>query len=120
MTYEYICEACGHQWEKEQSIKDSPIKDCEACGKSKAKRLVSGGTGFLLKGGGWYADGYGSPSSAKSSSDESSSKASSSTKSESTSETKPSETKSSETKPTTEAKPAPSTSSTPTPSAKAS
>ena len=62
MTYEYACEACGHQWEAEQSIKDAPLKECVACGKEKAKRLVSGGTGFLLKGGGWYADLYSSSS----------------------------------------------------------
>lgn len=63
MTYEYVCEACGHQWEAEQSIKDSPLKKCVSCGTEKAKRLISGGTGFLLKGGGWYADLYGSPGS---------------------------------------------------------
>lgn len=68
MTYEYVCEACGHLWEAEQSIKDKALKECVSCGKSTAKRLVSGGTGFLLKGGGWYADGYGSPGAAKSSS----------------------------------------------------
>jgi putative FmdB family regulatory protein len=62
MTYEYVCEACGHQWETEQSIKDSPLKTCVSCNASKAKRLVSGGTGFLLKGGGWYADLYSSSS----------------------------------------------------------
>jgi putative FmdB family regulatory protein len=62
MTYEYACESCGHQWEAEQSIKDAPLKTCVACGKEKAKRLVSGGTGFLLKGGGWYADLYSSSS----------------------------------------------------------
>jgi len=60
MTYEYACEACGHQWEAEQSIKDAALKKCAACGKETAKRLVSGGTGFLLKGGGWYADLYSS------------------------------------------------------------
>jgi putative FmdB family regulatory protein len=60
MTYEYICGACGHQWEAEQSIKDRPLEKCVSCGKSSAKRLVSGGTGFLLKGGGWYADLYAS------------------------------------------------------------
>jgi putative FmdB family regulatory protein len=60
MTYEYVCEACGHQWEAEQSIKDRPLKTCVSCSKDSAKRLVSGGTGFLLKGGGWYADLYGS------------------------------------------------------------
>jgi putative FmdB family regulatory protein len=71
MTYEYACEACGYEWEAEQSISEKPLKKCVKCGKSKAKRLVSGGTGFLLKGGGWYADGYGSKggSSSKSSSD---------------------------------------------------
>lgn len=62
MTYEYVCEACGHQWETEQSIKDSPLKTCVSCNASKAKRLISGGTGFLLKGGGWYADLYSSSS----------------------------------------------------------
>jgi putative FmdB family regulatory protein len=70
MTYEYVCEACGHQWEAEQSIKDSPLKKCVSCGAEKAKRLVSGGTGFLLKGGGWYADLYGSPGASKAASSE--------------------------------------------------
>lgn len=69
MTYEYVCEACGHQWEAEQSIKDRPLEDCVSCRAKKAKRLVSGGTGFLLKGGGWYADLYGSPGAAKTSDD---------------------------------------------------
>jgi putative FmdB family regulatory protein len=69
MTYEYACQACGHTWEAEQSIKDAPLKECASCGAPKAKRLVSGGTGFLLKGGGWYADGYGSSSASKSNGD---------------------------------------------------
>lgn len=82
MTYEYACEACGHQWEAEQSIKDAPLKTCVTCGKQTAKRLISGGTGFLLKGGGWYADGYGSKSPASSSSsDAPASKSSSSSES---------------------------------------
>jgi putative FmdB family regulatory protein len=58
-TYEYGCEACGKTWELEQRITEAPAKDCPSCGKAAAKRLISGGT-FLLKGGGWYADGYGS------------------------------------------------------------
>jgi putative FmdB family regulatory protein len=89
MTYEYVCEACGHQWEAEQSIKDSPLKTCVSCAENKAKRLVSGGTGSLLKGGCWYADLYGSPGSAKSAGDDKGGKAATaSTKSES-SESKP-------------------------------
>src|SRR5688572_21841237 len=97
MTYEYVCEACGHQWEAEQSIKDRALEKCVSCGAAKAKRLVSGGTGFLLKGGGWYADLYGSPgSSAGKGSDDKSAKASSpaskseSSDSKSSSDSKPS------------------------------
>ena len=62
MTYEYICAACNHQWEAEQSITESPLKTCPHCHEQSAKRQVSGGAGFILKGGGWYADGYGTPS----------------------------------------------------------
>jgi putative FmdB family regulatory protein len=60
MTYEYICRKCSYEWEVEQSIKDSPIKKCPACGKNAAKRQISGGVGFILKGGGWYSDSYSS------------------------------------------------------------
>lgn len=67
MTYEYLCTACGHQWEEEQSITAAPLQKCPACKKNKAQRQVSGGAGFVLKGGGWYADLYSSakPSSNK-------------------------------------------------------
>jgi putative FmdB family regulatory protein len=60
MTYEYLCTACGHQWEADQSITAAPLKQCPACKKNKAQRQVSGGAGFVLKGGGWYADLYSS------------------------------------------------------------
>ena len=63
MTYEYACGACGHEWEAEQGIREEPLKKCPKCGKLQAKRQISRGAGFILKGGGWYADGYGSSSS---------------------------------------------------------
>lgn len=63
MTYEYVCTACHHEWEAQQSISEKPLSTCPACKKKTAKRQVSGGAGFILKGGGWYADGYGSSSS---------------------------------------------------------
>ncbi len=68
MTYEYVCTSCNHQWEADQSIKDAALKDCPKCKKATAKRQISGGTGFVLKGGGWYSDLYSSAgaSSAKS------------------------------------------------------
>lgn len=77
-TYEYRCDACGHEFEKEQRISEKPIKKCAKCGAQKARRMI-GGTGFILKGGGWYSDLYSGPSNtAKSSSSESSSESSSS------------------------------------------
>lgn len=72
-TYEYGCDACGKQWEAEQRITEAAIKKCPKCGKLKAKRLISGGN-FMLKGGGWYADGYGSKKSSASKSESSSTK----------------------------------------------
>lgn len=69
-TYEYGCKACGKTWEREQRITEDPIKDCPHCNAPEARRLISGAT-FMLKGGGWYADGYGSkkPADTKPSSD---------------------------------------------------
>ena len=81
-TYSYTCDACGKSFEKEQRIVEDPIKVCELCGKPKARRQITSGN-FILKGGGWYSDGYGSSS--KSSNSASSSSSSSSSGSGSTS-----------------------------------
>ena len=88
MTYEYVCTACGHGWEADQAISASPLKTCPKCGTDHAKRQISGGAGFILKGGGWYADGYGS-SKGGSGGASSSSSSSSETKSDAKAETKP-------------------------------
>ena len=58
-TYEYQCSACEHEFERDQRISEAPVKKCPKCGKQKAKRLISR-TSFVLKGGGWYGDLYGS------------------------------------------------------------
>ncbi len=65
MTYEYACTACGHAWEAEQSISAAALTDCPHCQHATAKRQVSGGAGFILKGGGWYADLYSSSGNSK-------------------------------------------------------
>lgn len=90
MTYEYVCTACGHGWEAEQAISAAPLKTCPKCGTDHAKRQISGGAGFILKGGGWYADGYGSSKSGGSSTSSTlDSSSSTDSKSETKTESKP-------------------------------
>jgi putative FmdB family regulatory protein len=55
--YEYKCQSCEKLIEVIQQMSDKPLKKCETCGGSLEKLLSR--TGFVLKGGGWYADGYG-------------------------------------------------------------
>jgi putative FmdB family regulatory protein len=66
-TYDYQCQKCGFEFEREQRITEDPIKTCPKCKSRQAKRLLSA-PGFILKGGGWYADGYGSSGSGEGSS----------------------------------------------------
>lgn len=56
--YEYKCEACGKEHEAFQSFSDDPLTVCPHCGGSLRKLISS--SSFVLKGSGWYADGYGS------------------------------------------------------------
>jgi putative FmdB family regulatory protein len=67
-TYDYQCQKCGFEFERDQRITEDPIKTCPECKSRKAKRLLSA-PNFILKGGGWYADGYGSSGGAKSDGD---------------------------------------------------
>ncbi len=62
-VYEYQCSECGNQFELRQKFSDAPATECPQCN-GPVKKLISQ-AGFALKGGGWYAGGYGS--SAKSS-----------------------------------------------------
>ena len=61
-TYEYVCSACKNEWEAEQSMKDNALTECPRCKEQTARRQISRGTGFILKGGGWYSDLYASSS----------------------------------------------------------
>ena len=59
-TYEYRCDSCSHEFEKEQRITADALKKCPSCGKMKLVRLIGAGN-FILKGSGWYKDLYSSP-----------------------------------------------------------
>jgi putative FmdB family regulatory protein len=76
-TYDYQCQKCDFEFEREQRITEDPIKTCPKCKSRKAKRLLSA-SNFILKGGGWYADGYGSSGGKKSADDSGSGESSSS------------------------------------------
>ena len=106
-TYDYKCEACGHRFEKFQSITAAPIKKCPECGKNKVKRLISSGAGLIFKGSGFYitdyrSEGYKSAAKAESGGSGGSSDAKSTPSSESTS-SKPAESKPAESKPSAKA-----------------
>jgi len=55
--YEYECDKCGHGFEREQRMTDPPVKTCPKCKARRVTKLISQSS-FVLKGGGWYADGY--------------------------------------------------------------
>jgi putative FmdB family regulatory protein len=64
-TYEYVCEKCGHQFEKLQPISAKPLTICpkDLCarkrwGKGKVKRAIVTGGGLIFKGSGFYATDY--------------------------------------------------------------
>ena len=59
--YEYQCDKCGHEFEREQRMADPPVKTCPECKARRVTKLISRSS-FVLKGGGWYADGYSDPS----------------------------------------------------------
>lgn len=55
--YEYECNSCAKVIEVVQRISEGPLTICPDCHGTLTK-LVSK-SAFVLKGGGWYADGYG-------------------------------------------------------------
>ena len=64
-TYEYVCDKCGHTFEKVQSMSAATLEICpkEDCArkpwaKGKVHRAISGGAGLLFKGSGFYITDY--------------------------------------------------------------
>ena len=83
-TYEYRCDNCDHEFEREQRITEKPLKKCPSCGKDEARRMITGGS-FILKGGGWESDLYSGASNRPKSATKSESKSGDSGSSSSTS-----------------------------------
>jgi len=61
-TYDYECNACGHTFEKFQSITAPSTRKCPECKKLKLRRLIGMGAGVIFKGSGFYQTDYRSES----------------------------------------------------------
>ncbi len=56
-TYDYKCDACGHEFELFQKMTDPPAKVCPKCG-GVVRRKIGSGAGLIFKGTGFYATDY--------------------------------------------------------------
>ena len=59
-TYDYICSECGERFEHFQTMTSSVLTQKPNCEQEKCavKRIVSGGTGLIFKGSGFYQTDY--------------------------------------------------------------
>jgi putative FmdB family regulatory protein len=57
-TYEYICENCRYEFEMFQRISAEPLRICPRCNQQTVVRKISGGTGLIFKGSGFYITDY--------------------------------------------------------------
>lgn len=55
-TYDYQCDQCGHAFETMQSMKDAPLSVCPECSTAALRRIITGGTGVIFKGSGFYVN----------------------------------------------------------------
>ncbi|HFE65601.1 MAG TPA: zinc ribbon domain-containing protein [Caldithrix sp.] len=56
-TYTYRCKKCGETLERYQSIIDPPLTVCPYCG-GELERVITGGSGLIFKGSGFYITDY--------------------------------------------------------------
>jgi len=61
-TYDYICEACKHEFEAFESIKADSQTVCPACHEARLRRKIGAGAAILFKGSGFYQTDYRSDS----------------------------------------------------------
>ncbi len=60
-NYEYLCQKCGHRFEKIQKFSDAMLKKCPECG-GKIEQVISA-PAVQFKGSGWYVTDYAKKSS---------------------------------------------------------
>ncbi|MBN1477317.1 zinc ribbon domain-containing protein [Candidatus Sumerlaeota bacterium] len=50
-AYDYECRSCGHRFTAKQRMDEEPLSTCPECGGS-LHRLISAGTGVIMRGSG--------------------------------------------------------------------
>lgn len=61
-TYDYICDACAHEFEAFEPITSQPQTECPVCKEPKLRRKIGPGAAILFKGSGFYQTDYRSDS----------------------------------------------------------
>jgi putative FmdB family regulatory protein len=61
-TYDYICDACQHEFEAYESIKADSQTICPTCHEHRLRRKIGAGAAILFKGSGFYQTDYRSDS----------------------------------------------------------
>jgi putative FmdB family regulatory protein len=61
-TYDYKCDACGHEFEEFQYFSEEPLTKCPQCAANSLRRLFGTGAAVLFKGSGFYETDYRSES----------------------------------------------------------
>jgi putative FmdB family regulatory protein len=61
-TYEYECDACGHNFDEFQYFSEKLLTKCPECKKNKLRRLFGTGSSVIFKGSGFYETDYRSES----------------------------------------------------------
>ena len=56
-TYNYYCGDCDTHFSYFQKMSEAPITRCNNCG-GKVNRIITGGTGLIFKGSGFYLTDY--------------------------------------------------------------
>ena len=59
-TYEYICNECGERFDNFQTMSSRPLTKRPNCEKKNCNvtRVISGGSGLIFKGSGFYLTDY--------------------------------------------------------------
>lgn len=83
-NYNYECSKCGHTLQEFQGMSEKALILCPKCKKKSLVRLISGGSGVVFKGTGFYETDYKKKPNTDSKSNATESKAPEPTKSEPT------------------------------------